>query len=57
MQDEDEVLKELRLAEMELEDVDAGWISESGQIEALRNALRHMLKAIQLRSAMKVRPS
>jgi hypothetical protein len=56
MQDEDEVLKELRLAEMELEDVDAGWISESGQIEALRNALRHMLRAIRLRFAMKVKP-
>ena len=47
-EDEDEVLKELRLAESELEDVDIEWVSTSGKLQALRNALRHIIKAMRL---------
>jgi len=44
--DEDEVLRELRLAESELEDVDIEWVSTSGKLEALRNALKHIIRAM-----------
>lgn len=44
---EDPVLKELRLAETELEDVDIAWVSTDGKLEALRNALKHTIRAVR----------